>query len=167
MLSQEAFFPCPSCGEIIGSNATRCKYCNTDIDPHAAQAAANVQLEVNQACNDASMARNVASVMWVAFAVQFLFAAMGRLAFIGMMAAVPLMLIRWQSRYGRLKTSDRLQDRAAKSNHRLAPVVANAVRSRLGSFYLRGSFITIGQYNKSGMKDEVKDRFLRSRESLD
>ena len=119
MLSQESFFPCPTCGEIIGSNETRCKYCKTEIDPQAAQVAANLQQEVNQACNDASMARNVASVMWVAFVVQFLFAAMGRLAFIGMMIAVPLMLIRWQSRYGRIKTTD-VDFKTARRNRTIA-----------------------------------------------
>jgi hypothetical protein len=119
MSFQEAFFPCPSCGEIIGSRATRCKYCNTEVDPQAAQVAANLQQEVNQACNDASMARNAASVMWVAFAVQFLFAAMGRLAFIGMMVAVPLMLIRWQVKYGRLKTND-VDFKTARRNRTIA-----------------------------------------------
>ena len=65
------------------------------------------------------MARNIASVMWVAFAVQFLFVAMGRLAFIGMMAAVPVALIRWQIRFGRLKTSD-VDFQTARRNRTIA-----------------------------------------------
>lgn len=119
MLSQEAFFPCPSCGEIIGANATRCRYCSVEIDPQAAQAAAGLQQRVNEACNDASMARNVASVMWVAFAMQFLFAMIGRLAFIGMMLAVPILLIKWQVRFGRLQTNDP-DFKAARRNRNIA-----------------------------------------------
>src|SRR5258706_4077008 len=133
MLSQESFFPCPTCGSIIGSSAPRCKYCNAGVDPQAAALAANLQQEVSAACDDARMARSAAGMMWIAFAIQVLAAAMGllifihilvgvvavramamqfllaligQLAFIGTMVVLPFMLIRWQSRYGRIKTND-------------------------------------------------------------
>lgn len=119
MQSQESFFPCPSCREIIGTSATKCRYCNSEIDTQTAIASATFQNEINQACNDASMVRNVAGVMWVAFVVQFLFAAMGRLAFFGMMIAVPVMLIRWQIKYGRIKTDD-IDFKLARRNRTIA-----------------------------------------------
>jgi hypothetical protein len=146
--TQESFLPCPTCGEIIGSNAPHCKYCNASVDPQAAAVAADLQQEVNQACNDARMARRVAGIMWIAFAMPFLFAAMGGLAFIGtmvggmpllwivtallfvlswmgvlafigMMVAVPPMLIRWQSRFGHIKTND-VDFKTARHNRNIA-----------------------------------------------
>lgn len=119
MQSQESFFPCPSCGEIIGTSATKCKYCNSEIDTYTAIASATLQSQINEACNDASMVRNVAGVMWIAFVVQFLFAAMGRLAFFGMMIAVPIMLVRWQIKYGRIKTDD-IDFKSARRNRTIA-----------------------------------------------
>jgi hypothetical protein len=145
-LTQESFLPCPGCSEIIASNAPRCKYCNASVDPQAAAVAAHLQQEVNQACHDARMARNAASLMWIAFAVlvvavvmaflilirilaglllvwamamQFLLAVIGQLAFIGIMVALPLMLIRWQSRYGRIKTND-VDFKTARRNRNIA-----------------------------------------------
>ena len=147
-LTQESFLPCPNCGEIIGLNAPRCKYCNADVDPQAAAIAAALQKEVNQACNDARMARRVAGMMWLAFAMPFLFAAigglaffgtmvggmpllwivtsmlfllswLGALAFIGVMVTLPLMLIRWQSRFGGIKTND-LDLNTARHNRNIA-----------------------------------------------
>ena len=106
MLSQESFFPCPACGEIIGSHSSNCKYCNAEIDPEAAEIAATFNRKLTRLVTTQAWPRNTAGVMWIAFAMQFLFAAMGRLTIIGMMLAVPVMLIRWQSRIGGIKTND-------------------------------------------------------------
>src|SRR5262249_49999533 len=146
MLSQESFFPCPGCGEIIGSNAPRCKYCNAGVDPQAAAVFANLQPGGNQACHDARVARSAVGIMWIAFAMQvsaaalallifihvlagllvmwglamyFLLEVVGQLAFIGIMVALPLMLIRWQSRYGRIQTND-VDFQTARRNRNIA-----------------------------------------------
>jgi hypothetical protein len=119
MLSQTSYFPCPNCNEIVSSESTSCKYCKREIDAHAADAAIKLQERINHACNDASMVRNLAGFMWIMFAVQFLFAFMGRLLFFGLMVGVPVMLIKWQFNYGDIRTSD-VDFRSAKRNRNLA-----------------------------------------------
>ncbi|HEX8677917.1 MAG TPA: hypothetical protein VF700_11885 [Segetibacter sp.] len=119
MLSESNFFPCPNCNEIIGSDTSKCKYCNHPVDPVAAEAAIRLQERINQACNDASTMRNLAGFMWIAFAVQFIYALMGRLVFIGLMIAVPVMLINWQLKYGSIKSND-VDFRTAKRNRNIS-----------------------------------------------
>lgn len=119
MLSQTYFFPCPNCSEIISSDADKCKYCNHPVDPVAAQDAIKLQEQINQACNDASTLRNLAGFMWVAFAIQFIYALMGRLFFFGLMIAVPAMLINWQLKFGRIRTND-VDFKSAKRNRNIA-----------------------------------------------
>jgi hypothetical protein len=147
-LSQESFLPCPNCGEIIVSTAPRCKYCKAGVNPEAAVIAATLLQEINQACDDARTVRSMAGLMWMAFAMPFLLAAMGGVAFIGTMlggmpllwivsamlfllswigclaflcmaVTLPLVLIRWQSRFGGLNTND-VDFKMARHNRNIA-----------------------------------------------
>ena len=107
--SQAQILPCPSCGEMIYSNATTCRFCNATIDPAVASAGAELQTKVNNACNQAKMIRNVAGAMWFFFAVVRFIPIIGLFGLAGVVPCffiVPGGLIYWQIKYGRLQTSD-------------------------------------------------------------
>jgi hypothetical protein len=118
-LTPQSFFPCPNCAETIGSDARECKYCHAQIDPAAAAAALQLQRQINEACNDASTLRNLAGFMWVTVVIQFIYATIGQVLFFGSMIAVPLIIIRWQTRYGRLVTDD-VDFKAARQKRNIA-----------------------------------------------
>lgn len=101
-------FPCPNCNEIINDSMRECRFCHAPIDPQAARAAGELQARVNDACSDASYAATAAYAMlafllldllpipfipfWIAFLVTFF--------------AVAFLVIRWQAKYGDIKTGD-------------------------------------------------------------
>lgn len=98
--------PCPSCGEMIYSDAEECRFCSAPIDRQAAVAGAQLQVKINNACNHAKLIRNGAGVMWLFLllsSVPFLPFGWG---FLGLFIAVPIGLISWQVKYGRLETTD-------------------------------------------------------------
>ena len=101
-------FPCPNCHEFINTGMTTCNYCSVPVDPQAANAAVEFQEKINKACNDASLVRNLAGVMWVCFFVR-LIPFIGFVTAIGMLVLfflVPIRLILWQIRYGGIQTVD-------------------------------------------------------------
>lgn len=110
-------FPCPNCHEFINSSMTSCRYCSVPIDAQAASAAIEVQDKINRACNDASLVRNLAGVMWVCFFVRFI-PLIGFVAGIGMVVlffAVPIRLVMWLVRFGGIHTSDVDYQRAKRN----------------------------------------------------
>lgn len=101
-------FQCPNCHEYINSGMDKCKYCSIPIDPQTAIAAVELQEKVNRACNDASLIRNLAGVMWVGFFVRFI-PIVGLIGWIPMLigfVVVPFRLVYWAIRYGGLRTAD-------------------------------------------------------------
>jgi hypothetical protein len=110
-------FSCPSCHEFINNSMTTCRYCFVPIDPQAASTAIELQDKVNEACNDASLVRNLAGAMWVFFFVRFI-PIVGYVAFIGMLflfLLIPVRLIMWLVRFGGIQTAD-LDYKRAKRN---------------------------------------------------
>jgi len=90
---------------MIYSDTTKCRFCAADIDPKAAAAGANFQAQINNACNQAKMIRHMATAMWVLFLVGLIFSA-GTIGVLAFFFIVPVSLILWQFKYGRLKTTD-------------------------------------------------------------
>ena len=110
-------FPCPNCHEFINTGMTTCKYCSIPVDPQIASAAVELQDKINRACNDASLVRNLAGVMWVCFFVRFI-PFVGLVGLIGMVAlffVVPIRLILWLIRFGGIQTAD-IDYKGAKRN---------------------------------------------------
>ncbi|MCU1264730.1 MAG: hypothetical protein JWM21_1048 [Acidobacteria bacterium] len=103
--AQASTLPCPSCGQMIYSDAAQCRFCSAAIDPKAAVEGANLQAQVNNACNQAKMIRHMATAMWVLFGVGLIFSA-GTIAVMAFFFIVPASLILWQIKYGRLETAD-------------------------------------------------------------
>jgi hypothetical protein len=98
-------FPCTNCGEMIYSDSPTCRFCSTPVDRQAAEASADVQKEVNNAVNLAKWIRNAAGIMWgfVAFGTIF---GLAFLAATVCIFLIPLSLISWQIKFGRLKSAD-------------------------------------------------------------
>jgi hypothetical protein len=117
-------FPCPNCNEMINTSMEKCSYCSAPIDRALAEAAAEVQEKANSAYNDASVIRNMAAVMWVFFLVRFIpfVSIVGWIGMLGLMAVVPIKLVLWQVKFGRIKTSDPDYKRA-KMNRNIALLI--------------------------------------------
>ena len=98
-------FPCTKCGEMIYSDAPTCRFCSAPVDRQAAEAAADVQKQVNNAVNLAKWIRNAAGAMWGFIGLGLIFGA-ASLAAIACIFLIPLSLIYWQISYGQLKTAD-------------------------------------------------------------
>ena len=98
-------FPCANCGEMIYSDSSMCRFCSAPVDRQAAEAAADVQKQVNNAVNLAKWIRNAAGVMWgfVAFGTVFGIASLAALACVFL---IPISLIYWQISFGGLKSAD-------------------------------------------------------------
>ena len=105
MISGAGIFPCPSCGEMIYSDARNCRFCSAPVDAELAARGAYLQQQVNNACNQAKMLRHSAVSMWVFLLVSF---ALGHAlwAFHGLMVVIPIWLIYWQRTFGKLETGD-------------------------------------------------------------
>lgn len=105
MISGAGIFPCPSCGEMIYSDARNCRFCSAPVDAEVAARGAYLQQQVNNACNQAKMLRHSAVSMWVFLLVSFV---LGHAfwAFISLMIGIPIWLIYWQLTLGKLDTRD-------------------------------------------------------------
>jgi hypothetical protein len=95
----------------------KCRFCSSPVDHAAAEAAADIQDKANQAYNDASVIRNMAAVMWMFFLVRFIpfVGIVGWIGMFAMLGAVPVKLILWWLKFGRIKTTDPDYKRAKKN----------------------------------------------------
>src|SRR5262245_56458338 len=108
MLQQTQTFPCPSCKEIISDSMEACRFCGTAIDTVEAANAAQIQSLVNRACSDASFMRSAAATMFALLPLSLvpLISFATYIGFFITVAAVFVMLIRWQIKFGRIQTAD-------------------------------------------------------------
>jgi hypothetical protein len=98
-------FPCAKCGEMIYSDSTTCRFCSAPVDREAAEAAADLQKQVNNAVNLAKWIRNAGGAMWAFVALGLIFG-IASLAAIVCVFLIPISLVYWQISFGRLKTAD-------------------------------------------------------------
>jgi hypothetical protein len=130
MLTQPQTFACPNCKEIINDSMAHCRYCNAPVDPQAAAEAASVQARVNQACSDASYLKTASLVMWAFLGLSFVpFVPFVGWAFLFTFVAVLVLIVRWQLKFGRVKTDDPDYPRAKRAKN-LAALLW------LGAFFL-------------------------------
>ena len=121
MLNSARTFPCPNCTQLVMVGVEKCRHCSSPIDAAVAEAAATTQDKVNLAYSDAMVIRNLAVGMWVFFLVRFI-PFVGIVGWIGMMVllvAVPVKLILWQVKFGRINTTDP-DYKTAKTNRLIA-----------------------------------------------
>jgi hypothetical protein len=103
-------FRCVSCGEYINTSMAQCRYCAAPIDAEVARKFSLEQDKVNKACSEASYIKSVAVVLAVSCGLSFLpipiFNNMALLFFCATYLAVPTMVLRWQYKFGQLRSSD-------------------------------------------------------------
>ena len=121
MLSSVRTFPCPKCNELVMTGVDKCRHCASPIDATAAATAADAQDKVNSAYSDASFMRNLSAGMWVFFLIRFIpfIGIAGWVGMLGLMVGVPVKLILWQVKFGRLQTEDP-DYKKAKTNRLIA-----------------------------------------------
>ena len=90
---------------MIYSDTTKCRFCSAPVDSALATAAADNRERVNSAVNQVKWIRNMAGVMWGFLPLSAIFT-VGRLAVFALFFAIPISLIYWRIRYGRLMTAD-------------------------------------------------------------
>jgi fatty acid desaturase len=118
MFAQPQTYPCPSCNEIINDTMEKCPYCATAVDRQAAAAAAESQSKVNQACSDASYLRTAAFAMWLFLGLSFIpFIPLVGWGFLFTFVIVLVMLVRWQVKFGGIKTTDPDYPRAKRNRN--------------------------------------------------
>src|SRR5215210_6179547 len=100
-------FPCPNCNEIINDSMRECRFCRALIDPRAAHAAGELQSRVNEACSEASYTASAAYVMSALLVLSvFPFIPLVWVAFLLTFFAVICMVVRWQVKFGDIRTRD-------------------------------------------------------------
>lgn len=118
MSAQPRTFPCPNCNEIINDTMETCRYCSAPVDRQAAAVAAELQSKVNQACSDASYLKTAAFLMWAFLGLSFIpFIPLVSWGFIGMFVVVPILIIRWQVKFGSIQTKDPDYPQARRSKN--------------------------------------------------
>jgi hypothetical protein len=106
-VSETQTFPCPSCNEIINDSMRECRFCRALIDPRAARAAGELQARVNEACSEASYAASTAYVMLALLVLSVLpFIPLVWVAYLLTFFAVIIMVVRWQMKFGDIRTGD-------------------------------------------------------------
>jgi|RhiMetdeSRZDD1v2_1073273.scaffolds.fasta_scaffold176357_3 hypothetical protein len=108
MLSSARTFPCPNCNQLVMAGVETCRHCSSPIDAAVAEAAADIQEKANAAYSDAMVIRNLAVGMWVFFLIRFIpfIGIVGWLGMGALLLGVPVKLIIWQVKFGRIKTND-------------------------------------------------------------
>jgi hypothetical protein len=101
-------FSCPNCRETINTSMQQCAFCSAPIDPVAAEAAAEFTSRISAAVSDASYLTVLAWALITFFLLVFVpfLGLVGGVGLIVLRAAIPIMVIRWWIRYGKLKSSD-------------------------------------------------------------
>jgi len=109
---------CPHCKEYINARSAECRFCHGYIDTLTAQTSAELQERVNDAYNKASWLRNGAGAYAIFVAIRLFvpFLALGSGVVLPIMfLALPVLLIRWRLRFGRLQTNDPDYPRAKRN----------------------------------------------------
>ena len=124
MLNTARTFPCPNCNQLVMAGVEKCRHCSSPIDAAVAEAAVTTQDKVNDAYSDAMVIRNLAVGMWVFFLIRFIpfVGIVGWIGMLGLLAVVPVKLIIWQFKFGRIKTGDP-DYKKAKTNRLIAFVI--------------------------------------------
>ena len=135
-------FQCPVCKETIDTSAQLCRFCSATIDAGAAEAAAEAMAKVNQACSDASYLKVMALAILVSFALSFapIVGFLGYCGLIFLLFAVPVMVVRWWVKFGKIQSNEADFSRARGTV--IAISVPGAVCPFIGLFLLFGMIVS-------------------------
>lgn len=126
-LNQPQTFQCPNCREFINASMGNCSFCGAAINYETALAAADIQAKVGQACSDASYLKITARALVVFYLLSWIpFLPLVGWGALILMIAVPVMLVRWWVKYGKLQTGDPDYEKA-KRDTIIAAVIWSAL----------------------------------------
>lgn len=93
-----------------------CPYCGVAINAETARTAAEVQSKVGAACSNASYLKIMARAMIVFYLIGWIpfVGGVGSLGFLAMVILIPILLIRWWVKYGKLQTGDTDYEKARR-----------------------------------------------------
>ena len=131
--SRVEVLPCPSCKQTINTSMKACPFCSAPIDHAAATASAEEFAKVNQACSDASYLKIMAWSLLSAFLIMFL-PIVGLAGLVGLWFlrfAIPVMLVRWWIKFGKIKSDDAEFVRAKRTTIYVGIVALLALASAL------------------------------------
>ncbi|HME57555.1 MAG TPA: zinc ribbon domain-containing protein [Terracidiphilus sp.] len=137
-------FQCPKCQETIDTSVKFCRFCGTPVDAGAAEEAAAVMAKVNQACSDASYLR-IMAVSILVFATLSLAPIVGHLGYWGLLFllfAVPVMLVRWWIKFGKIQSIDPDFRRARQTIVVIS--IPGVILPFIGLFLLYGMLAALG-----------------------
>lgn len=106
MFSPPRTFRCPNCNEVVNDSMEKCPFCAVALDKDASAAAGELQENVNRACSDASYLRIAAIIMFVFVGLSLFPFLPGTWGFLITFVVVLVLLVRWQVRFGKLRTAD-------------------------------------------------------------
>lgn len=112
-MSDYEVFRCPGCKELVNNTMAACPHCSLSLEGQTIKDSIEVQDRVNNAYNSASNVRILAGAMWMAFFFSFIpfIGIIGRIGFWLAFVGVPIALIVWLIRYGRIpKTEPEIKD---------------------------------------------------------
>jgi hypothetical protein len=89
----------------------QCRWCSSPVDRDTAEHLSNVQEKVNQACSNASYLTTIVWMMLPFLVLTFspflfFFWPIGVLGFLFLGVAVPIKIIQWRSKFGKIRSSD-------------------------------------------------------------
>jgi hypothetical protein len=117
--------------EIIKTSTQPVKYSQARMDLQSVDASDELQEKIVRAYLDAGLIRNLAVLIWIFFLVRFI-PFIGFVGLLGMLVTiflVPIKLITWQIKFGRIKTADPDFKRAQRNKN-----IALLIWSPLGLF---------------------------------
>jgi hypothetical protein len=134
-------FQCPVCKETIDTSAQKCRFCSAPIDAGAAEAAAVAMAKVNQACSDASFLKVMAGAILLFFVLSFVpfVSFLGYWGLIFLCFAVPVMMVRWWVKFGRIQTNESDFSRARGTV--IAISIPGVILPFVGLFLLLGMLV--------------------------
>ena len=133
-------FRCPHCGETINTTMTQCRFCLVPVSSQDAEAAAETLGRINDICSQADY------VMYTSLGVPvvFLLAAFvpflgmpGMMALVALLVLVPVLGIRWWSRYRTVREAGDEELKKARVSVIVALIIWGAiVTTTMGSWLL-------------------------------
>ncbi|HSP62971.1 MAG TPA: hypothetical protein VLQ90_08330, partial [Pyrinomonadaceae bacterium] len=104
--------------EMINDSMKQCTFCSVPLDPAIAALVAERQEKANRAYSDASFLRTAAISMFVFLGISLIpLLGIVYYGFLITFVAVAVMLIRWQVKFGNLRTDDSDYQRAKRSKN--------------------------------------------------
>lgn len=109
-MSQEQTVQCYNCLEFVSATLTNCRYCGAVITVENAPVEETAQSKLAQASRDGSFLKLLSRALVVCFlALTFsIFSKLALAGFLLLLVAVPILLVHWWVKHGRLQSEEQV-----------------------------------------------------------